>query len=144
MTGEAGDSNIGEAGESITGEAGDSTIVKGGASMIRRDVGSIRDDVGESISGESGGARSGESSPADFFQKGSCFSFVSQTLGFFFMGSSSSPGSIWPLGRNNVFLKKLKITIGGHWIRMSTRYYTAIVKHLFNSPVHILHFRSKR
>lgn len=94
MIGEAGDSNVGEAGESIMGEAGDSTIVNGGASMIRRDEGSIREDVGESMSGESGGARRGESSPADLLQEGSCLSLVSEALGFFFAGSSSSPASI--------------------------------------------------
>lgn len=93
-TGEAGDSKVGEAGESIMGEAGDSTIVNTGESMIRRDEGSIRDDVGESMSGESGGARRGESSPADFLQEGSYLSLVSETLGFFFAGSSSSPASI--------------------------------------------------
>lgn len=92
MTGEAGDSKVGEAGESFMGEAGDSTIVNTGESMIRRDV-------GESMSGESGGACRGESSPAGFLQEGSYLSLVSETLGFFFAGSSS-PASIWPLGRN--------------------------------------------
>lgn len=104
MTGEVGDSKVGEAGESIVGEAGDSTIVNTGESMIRRDEGSIRDDVGESMSGESGGARRGESSPADFLQAGSYLSFVSETLGLFFMGSSSSPANVWPLGKNKNLL----------------------------------------
>lgn len=58
--------------------------------MIRREEGSIREDVGESMSGESGGACRGESAPEDFFQVDSCLSLVSETLGFFFAGSSSS------------------------------------------------------
>lgn len=91
MVGEAGDSRIGEAGDSIVGEAGDSTIVNGGASIIRREEGSTMDNVGESMSGESGGAINGESSPADFFQGGSYFSLVSDSLSFFLGGSSSSP-----------------------------------------------------
>lgn len=94
MTGEAGDSKVGEAGESIMGEAGDSTIVNTGESIVRREEGSIRDDVGESMSGESGGARRGESSPADFLQGYSYLSLISETLGFFFEGSSSSPAGI--------------------------------------------------
>lgn len=106
ITGEAGESKIGEAGESIVGEAGDSTIVSAGESMIRRDVGSNREDVGESRSGESGGARKGESSPADCLHEGSCLFLVSETLGFFFTGSSSCPAIIWPIGRN----KNLSLT----------------------------------
>lgn len=100
MTGEAGDSKIGDAGESIVGEAGDSTIVKAGESMVRQDEESMREYVGESMSGESGGARRGESSPADFLQREKCLSLDSETFVFFFAGSSSCPGIIWPLGRN--------------------------------------------
>lgn len=112
ITGEAGESKTGEAGESIVGDAGDSTIVSAGESMIRRDVGSNREDVGESMSGESGGACRGESSPADCLQEGSCLSFVSETLGFFFAGSSSCSASIWPLGRNTNLLLTTKTYTG--------------------------------
>lgn len=92
MVGDAGDSKVGEAGESITGEAGDSTIVNAGASIIKRD--------GESMSGESGGARRGESSSPYFLQDGSGLSLDTETLCFFFAGSSSA-ACIWPLGKNN-------------------------------------------
>lgn len=90
MTGEAGESEVGEAGESITGEAGDSTIVRTGESMVRWDEESCRHDVGESMFGESGGARRGESSLTDLLREDSELSLVSETLGFFFKGSSSS------------------------------------------------------
>ena len=103
-TGEAGDSKVGEAGESLMGEAGDSTMVSTGESMTRQDV-------GESMSGESGGARRGESPPVYLLQEGSFLSFVSETLGFFFAGSSSSPGSTWPVGRNPIIIRITKITI---------------------------------
>lgn len=107
MVGEAGDSKVGEAGESIIGEAGDSTIVSAAESILKWDEGSNRLDAGESMSGESGGARSGESSPADFLQDGSCLSLDTDSLDFFFAGSSSSIGCIWPLGRNDKLLLKI-------------------------------------
>lgn len=88
MTGEAGDSKVGDAGESIVGEAGDSTIVNLGESE-RWEKDSIEEDAGKSLSAKSGGARKGESS-ADFFQSGSFLSFVTDNLGFFFTGSSTS------------------------------------------------------
>lgn len=61
--------------------------------MTSREEGSIIE-VGESAFGESGGASKGESSPEDFLQAISYLSFVSESLLFFFAGSSPSFSAI--------------------------------------------------